>query len=103
MDISVIIVNYNVKALLEQTILSVIKSIGHLQIEIIVIDNQSVDGSCEMVKSKFKEVVLIENKVNVGFGKANNQGIKIAKGDLVLLLNHFVLLLNHFFLLLKLR
>lgn len=87
MDISVIIVNYNVKALLEQTILSVIKSIGQLQVEIIVIDNQSVDGSCEMVKSKFKEVVLIENKVNVGFGKANNQGIKIAKGDLVLLLN----------------
>lgn len=87
MDISVIIVNYNVKALLEQTILSVLKSIGNLQIEIIVVDNQSVDGSCDMVKSKFKQVVLIENKINIGFGKANNQGISLAKGELVLLLN----------------
>ncbi len=81
------IVNYNVKALLEQTILSVKKSQNNLNIEIIVVDNQSMDGSCEMVKQKFKDVVLIENKINLGFSKANNQGIKIAKGKTVLILN----------------
>lgn len=55
--------------------------------EVYVVDNNSIDGSNEMVKSKFPEVILIENKQNVGFSKANNQAIKIAKGEYVLLLN----------------
>lgn len=87
MDLSIIIVNYNVKALLEQTLLSVYKAIHDLQIEVIVVDNNSADESCAMVSEKFKDVVLIANTENLGFSKANNQGILISKGRNVLLLN----------------
>jgi GT2 family glycosyltransferase len=87
MDVSVIIVNYNVKALLEQTLLSVYKAVQHLRVELIVVDNMSADESCEMVREKFPEVILVENKENLGFSKANNQGIRMAKGRYVLLLN----------------
>lgn len=87
MDVSIIIVNYNVKFFLEQCIRSVLKARQNLDVEIIVIDNHSVDGSAQYIKEKFSEVVLIENEENVGFSKANNQGIKIAKGKYVLLLN----------------
>ncbi|HPQ08673.1 MAG TPA: glycosyltransferase [Bacteroidia bacterium] len=87
MDISVIIVNYNVKYFLEQCIRSVLKAKSHLNIEIIVVDNHSVDGSVQLIKEKFPEITLIENKENVGFSKANNQGIRIAKGKYILLLN----------------
>jgi len=86
-DISIIIVNYNVQALLEQTLISVKKSIAKLNVEVIVVDNHSVDGSCNMVKKKFSDVLLIENKDNVGFSKANNQGINLSIGKYVLLLN----------------
>lgn len=87
MDLSVIIVNYNVKALLEQTLLFVEKAIHDLKTEVIVVDNHSADESCLMVKEKFPNVILIENKENVGFSRANNQGIQISKGRNVLLLN----------------
>src|SRR5574343_225920 len=87
MDLSVIIVNYNVKALLEQTLLSVYKAIQHLKVEVIVVDNHSADDSCTMVKSKFPQAILIENQENLGFSKANNQGIRMSKGRHVLLLN----------------
>lgn len=87
MDISVIIVNYNVKFFLEQCIRSVKNAVDGLRVEIIVVDNHSVDGSVALIKEKFPDVVLIENKQNVGFSKANNQGIKIARGKYVLLLN----------------
>ncbi|GIV28482.1 MAG: hypothetical protein KatS3mg027_2296 [Bacteroidia bacterium] len=87
MDISIIIVNYNVRFFLEQCIHSVLKAKDGLDIEVIVVDNHSVDGSVQMLKEKFPDVKLIENKENVGFSKANNQGIKIAKGKYVLLLN----------------
>ena len=55
--------------------------------EIIVVDNISPDASCRMVKNKFPEVILIENKENLGFSKANNQGVALAKGKYVLILN----------------
>lgn len=87
MKLSVIIVNYNVKYFLEQCLLSVQKAAEGLAVEVIVVDNNSVDVSCEMVKEKFADVLLIENKVNTGFSKANNQGIQISKGEYVLLLN----------------
>ncbi|MBN1950609.1 MAG: glycosyltransferase [Bacteroidales bacterium] len=87
MDLSVIIVNYNVKHFLEQCLHSVYKSSDNLSVEIIVVDNNSVDGSCQMVHEKFPDVIQIENKKNLGFSTANNQGIKIAKGNYVLLLN----------------
>ncbi|MEZ4828188.1 MAG: glycosyltransferase family 2 protein [Bacteroidia bacterium] len=88
MDLSVIIVNYNVKHFLEQCLLSVRKALRGLEGEIIVVDNNSVDGSQQMVKERFGEdVILIENRDNPGFSKANNQGIHIARGKYILLLN----------------
>ncbi len=87
MDLSVIIVNYNVKYFLEQCLHSVFKSFEGIKGEVIVVDNDSVDGSCQMVREKFKQVILIQNKTNNGFSKANNQGLEISKGKYVLLLN----------------
>ncbi|MBN2522443.1 MAG: glycosyltransferase [Bacteroidales bacterium] len=87
MDLSVIIVNYNVKYFLEQCLHSVYKSIEGIHCEIIVVDNNSVDGSCQMIREKFPEVILVENKKNYGFSKANNQGLAIAKGKYLLMLN----------------
>ena len=72
---------------MEQALRSVQKAARLVDTEIIVVDNNSVDRSLEMVKEKFPEVHLIANKVNTGFSKANNQGINIAKGEYVLLLN----------------
>lgn len=85
--LSVIIVNYNVCYFLEQALLSVRKAIQHLDAEVFVVDNNSVDGSVEMVKNRFPEVKLIANKENTGFSKANNQAIKLAAGQYILLLN----------------
>lgn len=87
MDLSIVIVNYNVKALLEQTLMSVYKAIDGLHVEIIVVDNRSADDSCQMVKEKFPKVILIANQENLGFSCANNQGIRLAKGRNILLLN----------------
>lgn len=87
MQLSVIIVNYNVCYFLEQCLHSVLKASSKVSTEIIVVDNNSVDDSVAMVKEKFAQVTLIENKKNTGFSFANNQAIKIAKGEFVLLLN----------------
>lgn len=87
MLLSVIIVNYNVKYFLEQCLNSVFKALEGILSEVIVVDNNSVDGSVEMLKEKYKNVILIENKKNTGFSFANNQAIKIANGKYVLLLN----------------
>ena len=87
MKLSIVIVNYNVKYFLEQALHSVRKALNGIEAEIFVVDNHSVDGSCEMVKRKFPEVILIENKINTGFSKANNQAIHLSKGEYVLLLN----------------
>ncbi len=87
MKLSVIIVNYNVEYFLEQCLYAVRKAAQHVSCEVFVIDNNSIDGSVPMVKKKFPEVILIENKENLGFSKANNQGLRIAKGEYQLLLN----------------
>ena len=86
-DVSVIIVNYNVRAFLEQTLRSVRRASGHLDVEVFVVDNNSVDGSCAMVRERFPEVELIENTENVGFASANNQAIRRARGRYLLILN----------------
>ncbi|MBU2019540.1 MAG: glycosyltransferase family 2 protein [Bacteroidetes bacterium] len=85
--LAVVIVNYNVKYFLEQCLNSVLLASQNISCEIFVVDNLSVDGSVEMVKSKFPAVHLIENKINVGFSKANNQAIQISNSEFVLLLN----------------
>lgn len=87
MEISVVIVNYNVKYFLEQTLKSVIEALAGIKSEIIVIDNNSDDGSIPFLKPKFREVEFIENIENVGFSRANNIGIKLAKGKYTLILN----------------
>ena len=87
MKLSVIIVSYNVKFFLEQCLRSCIKATQNLEAEIIVVDNNSVDESTEMVKKKFPNISLIHNQKNVGFSKANNQAILKAKGEFILLLN----------------
>lgn len=88
MDLSVIIVSWNVRALLEKCLFSVFNPpVGGQDFEIFVVDNNSTDGSAEMVREKFPQVKLISNKENRGFAVANNQAIKKAKGDFVLLLN----------------
>lgn len=85
--LTVIIVNYNVEYFLQQCLFSVRKAAELASIETIVVDNDSSDGSCEMVRKLFPEVQLIANKDNLGFSKANNQAMRISKADYVLLLN----------------
>jgi len=87
MKLSIIIVNYNVKHFLEQCLYSVRKAAKNMAVEVWVVDNNSVDDSVEMLKEKFPEVKLIENKKNTGFSVANNQAIKQSTGEYVLLLN----------------
>ena len=87
MKLSIIIVNYNVKYFLEQALWSVRKASKNIAIEIFVVDNNSVDDSVQMVQTKFPEVKLIANKENSGFSTANNQAIRIAQGEYILLLN----------------
>lgn len=87
MDLSVIIVSYNVKYFLEQCLYSVLASSNNILSEIIVVDNNSVDGTCQMLKGKFPSVGLISNKENLGFARACNQGLRQSKGRYVLLLN----------------
>ena len=87
-DLSVIIVNYNVRQFVLQTLHSVYQSqLDALSIEVIVIDNNSSDGSIEAIREYFPQTKVIANNNNPGFSKANNQGIEISKGEYVLLLN----------------
>lgn len=86
-DLSIIIVNYNVKEFLKNLLHSIKKASQNISTEIIVIDNASDDGSIEMLREKFPEVKLISNEKNLGFGKANNIGLKLAKGKFILLIN----------------
>lgn len=86
-DLSVVIVNYNVSYFLEQCLHSVLKASEELNCEVFVVDNNSVDGSVEMVRTKFPGVKCIANADNWGFSRANNQAIRMAQGRYVLLLN----------------
>lgn len=87
MQLSVVILNYNVRYFLEQCVQSVEKAIQNLDAEIVVVDNNSPDDSCDMIKAKFPNVILIENKENSGFPKGNNIGVEKAKGEYICILN----------------
>lgn len=87
MKLTVVIVNYNVKHFLEQCLYSVEKAMKNVAAEVFVVDNNSVDGSTGMLIHKFPWVKLIANKINLGFSKANNQAMRQAKGEYILLLN----------------
>ena len=86
-DLTVVIVNYNVREFLEQTLRSVFRAGTDLTMEVFVVDNDSVDGSTIMVRKEFPQVHLIVNSSNVGFGTANNQAMRKARGRYVLVLN----------------
>jgi hypothetical protein len=87
MKLSIIIVNWNTKTHLKWCLYYVYRRTRRIDFEIFVVDNASKDNSAEMVEKGFPEVNLIRNKKNLGFAKANNQAIKKAKGEYILLLN----------------
>ena len=87
MDISVIIVNYNVREFLNNALISLFKALEGYSSEIFVVDNASDDGSVELVQKKFPHVNLIINSSNVGFAKANNQALNRSTGKYLLLIN----------------
>ncbi|MBC7643155.1 MAG: glycosyltransferase family 2 protein [Flavobacterium sp.] len=87
MQLSIIILNYNVRYFLELCVLSVQAAIKNLDAEIIVVDNNSTDDSCRMIKNHFPNIKLIENKQNFGFPKGNNIGVAAANGEYICILN----------------
>ncbi|MFM7018635.1 glycosyltransferase family 2 protein [Flavobacterium sp.] len=87
MQLSVIILNYNVRYFLEQCVLSVQTALEGIDGEIIVIDNNSSDESCTMMKQQFPGIKLISNSENLGFPKGNNIGVEQAKGEYICILN----------------
>lgn len=87
MKLSVVIVNYNVKFYLEQCLYSVAKAAEGISHEVFVVDNRSSDGSAVYIRSRFPDVIYMENSENVGFARANNQALRRASGEYVMLLN----------------
>ena len=94
LDLSVIIVNYNTRNLLKKCLESIYVEKGKLSIEVLVVDNHSTDGSARMIKEKFPEVKLIENRENRGFAAAVNQGLEKGMGKYLLLLNPDTVVVN---------
>lgn len=93
MDLSVIVVSWNTKDLLQGCLDSIRDTVSAIEHEVIVVDNGSTDGSRELVSSEYPEVLLIANDRNLGFAGANNQAIGVSRGRLVLLLNSDAVLL----------
>ncbi len=93
--VSIIIVNYNTRELLRNCLASVYEKTSDISFETIVSDNGSKDGSIEMVRKEFPQVILLENDANLGFGTANNRGLEIAKGRYIFYLNSDTVLLNN--------
>jgi O-antigen biosynthesis protein len=87
MTLSVIIVNYNVRQFLENSLTSIRRALEGIEAEVFVVDNASGDGSADMVKEKFPSVCLIESSENLGFAKANNMALRRARGEFILLIN----------------
>lgn len=87
MDLSVVIVSFNAKEFLRHCLASVKKASESVETEIFVVDNNSADGSAEMVKTEFQQIHLIQNNVNSGFSAACNQAIRLSSGDYILLMN----------------
>ena len=94
MDVSIIIVNWNTRDLLRGCLHSILEQTSGILFEIIVVDNHSRDGSSEMVEKEFPIVKLVRNANNCGFAAANNQGMRLASGRYVLLLNPDTIILD---------
>ncbi len=93
-DVSIIIVNWNTRQLLEDCLSSLLKEKSECHCEIIVVDNGSTDDSCRMVSEKFPEVKLVCNKDNLGFSKANNIGIECSSGRYICLVNSDIVVID---------
>lgn len=87
MDVSIIIVNWNTRSLLERCLSSVRAGVEGLAAQVLVVDNGSKDGSADLVAAGFPEVELVRNQENAGFARANNQAFALVRGRYVLLLN----------------
>lgn len=94
MKLSVIFVNWNTRALTVAAIEAVYHETKEFDFEVIVVDNNSADDSVKVIKEKFPQVIIIENKENSGFAKGNNIGLKIAKGDYLMYLNTDTIVLD---------
>lgn len=95
MDVSIILINYKTYCYLNDCIKSIKDKTQGLDYEIIVVDNASGDNSCEMIQNNYPDVILLPSTTNLGFGRANNLGVSVAKGDFVFLLNTDTILLNN--------
>ncbi len=98
LDLSIIIISYNTREILTDCIKSVIKHTKGIDYEIIIVDNDSKDGSLERIKdleNKYSQVSLVDAKANLGFGRANNLGVKKARGEYLLLLNSDTLVIDN--------
>ncbi|MDR1199768.1 MAG: glycosyltransferase family 2 protein [Prevotellaceae bacterium] len=95
MDVSIIIVSYNTGKLLKQCLKSIFEKTKDITFEVIVVDNFSTDGSRQMLKDEFPNIMLVESPENLGFGRANNLGAKSATGKYLFLLNPDTVLLNN--------
>ncbi len=94
MDISIIIISWNTRVILQDCLTSIYKHGGDINYEVIVVDNCSTDDSAEMVKKDFPQVNVIENSENLGFARANNIGIRVSKGRYMCLINSDVTILD---------
>ena len=93
--LSIIIVNWNNKNLLEDCLKSICDTQNCENYEIVVVDNNSNDGSVDLIKKEFPKVKLIENEKNLGFAKANNQAIRISKAKYIMLLNNDTIIIQN--------
>ena len=97
LDLSIVIVNWNTQHVIVGCLESVLANLGELSAEVIVIDNASTDDSVQVIAERFPQVQLIANDANRGFAAANNQGMRIARGQYVLLLNPDTVVLDEVF------
>ena len=93
-ELSVIIVNFNGVQYLKECLDSLYKKLSDIAFEIIVLDNNSSDDSCNFLKNNYPGVKLIESKINLGFGKRNNEAVKAAQGSFLLLINNDTVVLD---------
>ena len=93
-DLSIIVVSYNTQAMTCECLNSVFKHSNGLSLQVIVVDNNSVDGSAESIREKFPQVELVVNHVNKGFAAANNQAFPLCRGSFLLLLNSDTIILD---------
>jgi hypothetical protein len=87
LDISIIIVSFNTRDVLRQSLQSILREIGNLNIEVFIVDNNSRDDSVEMVQAEFPFVQVLTSEINLGFGAANNVALEQARGKYIVLLN----------------